>query len=102
MRERVDDASQRPDVAFRGRLWDLGRLPGVGAAVEVGRVGRVGGDGREAEVAEFDVRVGVLAMVVGAEFEEDVGWFDVPVDDAVPGRGGACVGAVVFDAPAVV
>ena len=102
VRERVDDRPERPDVAFGRRLGQLGRLPREGAAVAVGRVVRVRGDGGEAEVAELDVRVGRLPVVVGAEFQEDVGRLDVAVDDALPGRGGAGVGRVVLEAPAVV
>lgn len=102
MRQRVDDSPQRPDVPFGGRFRRLWRLPRVGAAVAVGRVARVGGDGGQAEVAELEVRVVGLPVVVGAEFQEDVGRLDVAVDDAVPGRAGAGEGRVVFEAPAVV
>jgi len=100
--EGVDDCAEGPDVAFGGGLGPLGWLPGVGAAVAVGGVVRVGGDGGEAEVAELEVRVAAEPVVVGAEFEEDVGRLDVAVDDALPGRGGAGDGAVVFEVPAVV
>lgn len=101
MRQGVDDAAQGPDVAFGRGLGRLGRLPVVGAAVAVGGVVRVRGDGGEAEVAELDVRVARLPVVVGAEFQEDVGGLDVAVDDAVPGRGGAGVRGGVLEAPAV-
>lgn len=70
----VDARAQGPDVTLAGMHRDLGRLVGQGAD-EVGGRSLGGGD---TEVGEDEAGV-ALGVIVG--FDEDVGGFDVAVDD---------------------
>ena len=79
MHQRMDDGPHAPNVILLRHDGDLGADPLVCAAAP-GRLLQ----GREAEIAEDDLRHVFLRRLVA---EEDVARFDVAVDDAFPADG---------------